>query len=37
MNFFAEQTLTQTLKNPWFPKETVWGEGMGWGFGMEVL
>ena len=25
MNFFAEQILTQTLKNLWFPKETGWG------------
>ena len=24
-NFFAEQTLTQTLKNLCFPKETGWG------------
>ena len=27
MNFFAEQILTQTLKNVWFPKETVGGQG----------
>ena len=27
MNFFAEQILTQTLKNLWFPKETIWGGG----------
>ena len=28
MNFFAEEILTQhTLKNLWFPKETVWGVG----------
>ena len=25
MNFFAEQKLTQTLKNLWLPKETGWG------------
>ena len=25
MNFFAEQMLTQTLKNLGIPKETVWG------------
>ena len=27
MNFFAEQTDSQTLKNCWFPKETGWGWG----------
>ena len=27
MNFFAEQILTQTLKNLWFPNETGWGWG----------
>ena len=25
LNFFAEQIMTQTLENLWFPKETVWG------------
>ena len=35
MNLFAEQTLTQTLKNLWFPNVTGWGvgrctEGLGW-------
>ena len=27
LNFFAEQMLTQTLKNLWSPEETVWGWG----------
>jgi len=27
MNFFEEQTDSQTLKNLWFPKETIWGVG----------
>ena len=31
---FAEQTL----KNLWSPNDTGWGgEGMGWGFGVEML
>ena len=30
-------TDSQTLKSLWFVKETGWVEGMGWGFGMEVL
>ena len=25
MNFFAEQTLTQILKNLWFPNKRGWG------------
>ena len=32
MNFFAEQILTQTLKNLWFPNETGWG----WGDALRV-
>ena len=32
MNFFAEQILTHTLKNSWFPNETVWG----WGDALRV-
>ena len=31
MNFFAEDTDSQTLKNVWFPKETGWGMGDGLG------
>ena len=31
MNLFAEQTLTQTLKNLWFLYETGWGVGEGLG------
>ena len=27
MNFFAEQIMTQSLKNLWFPNETVWEGG----------
>ena len=33
MNFFAEQVLTQTLKNLWFPNETSCG---GWEDALRV-
>ena len=30
-------TVSQTLKNLWFPKETGGGWEVGWGFEMEML
>ena len=33
MQFFAEQTF----KDLWFPKETGWRWGMGWGLATEML
>ena len=36
--FCRTDTDSQTLKNLWFPKETVWGVGgIRWGYGMEIL
>ena len=35
--FYRTDTDSQALKNLWFPKETGWGGGDGWGFWMETL